>query len=136
VKYKISLFKDFLIYHISITNNLYFTHILMFIAKNIFVYLLSMLALCLLIILFNYLGMNQTLNLIISSALFGIFITWYYKGSGLCIALFSFFYWAMFVISQSLEVIWMLSISVIVYLVMTQIVPKLKHIHIGIASNS
>lgn len=35
----------------------------MFIAKNIFVYLLSMLALCLLIILFNYLGMNQTLNL-------------------------------------------------------------------------
>lgn len=45
-------------------------------------------------------------------------------------------YWAMFVISQSLEVIWMLSISVIVYLVMTQIVPKLKHIHIGIASNS
>ncbi|OOT92485.1 hypothetical protein BTG96_13160 [Acinetobacter baumannii] len=49
----------------------------MFIAKNIFVYLLSMLALCLLIILFNYLGMNQTLNLIISSALFGIFITWY-----------------------------------------------------------
>ncbi len=73
----------------------------MFIAKNIFVYLLSMLALCLLIILFNYLGMNQTLNLIISSALFGIFITWYYKGSGLCIALFSFFYWAMFVISQS-----------------------------------
>ncbi|EPO8298968.1 TPA: hypothetical protein ACSIZ8_001706, partial [Acinetobacter baumannii] len=61
---------------------------------------------------------------------------WYYKGSGLCIALFSFFYWAMFVISQSLEVIWMLSISVIVYLVMTQIVPKLKHIHIGIASNS
>ncbi|SSR75247.1 Uncharacterised protein [Acinetobacter baumannii] len=45
----------------------------MFIAKNIFVYLLSMLALCLLIILFNYLGMNQTLNLIISSALFGIF---------------------------------------------------------------
>ena len=28
-----------------------------------------MLALCLLIILFNYLGMNQTLNLIISSAL-------------------------------------------------------------------
>ncbi|EXC36947.1 putative membrane protein, partial [Acinetobacter baumannii 99063] len=55
-----------------------------------------MLALCLLIILFNYLGMNQTLNLIISSALFGIFITWYYKGSGLCIALFSFFYWAMF----------------------------------------
>ncbi|MDC5220950.1 hypothetical protein NRA24_02250 [Acinetobacter baumannii] len=108
----------------------------MFIAKNIFVYLLSMLALCLLIILFNYPGMNQTLNLIISSALFGIFITWYYKGSGLCIALFSFFYWAMFVISQSLEVIWMLSISVIVYLVMTQIVPKLKHIHIGIASNS
>ncbi|EPW3807524.1 hypothetical protein ACWKNP_003124 [Acinetobacter baumannii] len=86
--------------------------------------------------LFNYLGMNQTLNLIISSALFGIFITWYYKGSGLCIALFSFFYWAMFVISQSLEVIWMLSISVIVYLVMTQIVPELKHIHIGIASNS
>ncbi|MFX4702296.1 hypothetical protein ABTA94_03915, partial [Acinetobacter baumannii] len=65
-----------------------------------------------------------------------IFITWYYKGSGLCIALFSFFYWAMFVISQSLEVIWMLSISVIVYLVMTQIVPELKHIHIGIASNS
>ncbi|OOU00715.1 hypothetical protein BTG96_00640, partial [Acinetobacter baumannii] len=62
--------------------------------------------------------------------------TWYYKGSGLCIALFSFFYWAMFVISQSLEVIWMLSISVIVYLVMTQIVPELKHIHIGIASNS
>ncbi|MFW2712480.1 hypothetical protein ACN6Q1_18120, partial [Acinetobacter baumannii] len=59
-----------------------------------------------------------------------------YKGSGLCIALFSFFYWAMFVISQSLEVIWMLSISVIVYLVMTQIVPELKHIHIGIASNS
>ncbi|KCY15404.1 putative membrane protein [Acinetobacter baumannii 21072] len=42
----------------------------------------------------------------------------------------------MFVISQSLEVIWMLSISVIVYLVMTQIVPKLKHIHIGFASNS
>ena len=70
---------------------------------------------------FNYLGMNQTLNLIISSALFGIFITWYYKGSGLCIALLAF-YWAMFVISQSLEVIWMLSISVIVYLVMTQIV--------------
>ncbi|MBV6597879.1 hypothetical protein JL991_19855, partial [Acinetobacter baumannii] len=58
-----------------------------------------------------------------------------YKGSGLCIALFSFFYWAMFVISHSLEVIWMLSISVIVYLVMTQIVPKLKHILIGIPSN-
>lgn len=104
----------------------------MFIAKNIFVYLLSMLALCLLIILFNYLGMNQTLNLIISSALFGIFITWYYKGSGLCIALFSFFYWAMFVISQSLEVIWMLASSVIVYLVMTKILPKLKTIHIGV----
>ncbi|NUF54077.1 hypothetical protein HUN16_17205, partial [Acinetobacter seifertii] len=60
----------------------------------------------------------------------------YYKGSGLCIALFSFFYWAMFVISQSLEVIWMLATSVIVYLVMTKLVPKLKNIHIGIASNS
>ena len=79
--------------------------------------------------------MNETTNLLISSALFGIFITWYYKGSGLCIALFSF-YWAMFVISQSLEVIWMLSVSLIVYLVMTKIVPKLKHIHIGITSNS
>ncbi len=50
-----------------------------------------MLALCLMIIFFNYLGMNETTNLLISSALFGIFITWYYKGSGLCIALFSFF---------------------------------------------
>lgn len=108
----------------------------MFIAKNIFVYLLSMLALCLMIIFFNYLGMNEKTNLLISSALFGIFITWYYKGSGLCIALFSFFYWAMFVISQSLEVIWMLSVSLIVYLVMTKIVPKRKHIHIGITSNS
>ena len=108
----------------------------MFIAKNIFVYLLSMLALCLMIILFNYLGMNETLNLLISSALFGIFITWYYKGSGLCIALFSFFYWAMFVISQSLEVIWMLATSVIVYLVMTKLVLKLKNIHIGVTSNS
>ncbi|EKU52003.1 hypothetical protein J809_0920 [Acinetobacter sp. 25977_6] len=39
-------------------------------------------------------------------------------------------------ISQSLEVIWMLSVSLIVYLVMTKIVPKLKHIHIGITSNS
>lgn len=76
----------------------------MFIAKNIFVYLLSMLALCLLIIFFNYIGMNETINLLLSSALFGIFITWYFKGSGLCLALFSFFYWAMFVISQSLEV--------------------------------
>ncbi|PIL72161.1 hypothetical protein B4O95_12660 [Acinetobacter baumannii] len=55
----------------------------MFIAKNIFVYLLSMLALCLLIILFNYLGMNQTLNLIISSALFGIFITHLIARTGL-----------------------------------------------------
>ena len=107
----------------------------MFIAKNIFVYLLSMLALCLLIILFNYLGMNETTNLVLSSALFGIFITWYYKGSGICLALFSFFYWAMFVISQSLEVIWMFSISVIVYLVMTKIIPKLKYIQIGITSN-
>jgi len=107
----------------------------MFIAKSIFIYLLSMLALCLLIILFNYLGMNETFNLVLSSALFGIFITWYYKGSGLCLALFSFFYWAMFVISQSLEVIWMFSISIIVYLVMTQITPKLKDIHIGITSN-
>ncbi|MBM7140501.1 MULTISPECIES: hypothetical protein [Acinetobacter] len=107
----------------------------MFIAKNIFVYLLSMLALCLLIILFNYLGMNETTNLVLSSALFGIFITWYYKGSGLCLALFSFFYWAMFVISQSLEVIWMFSISVIVYLIMTKIIPKLKYIQIGITSN-
>ncbi len=44
----------------------------MFIAKNIFVYLLSMLALCLMIIFFNYLGMNETTNLLISSALFGI----------------------------------------------------------------
>lgn len=105
----------------------------MFIAKNIFVYLLSMLALCLLIILFNHLGMNETTNLFISSALFGIFITWYYKGSGLCLALFSFFYWAMFVISQSLEVIWMFSTSVIVYLVMTKIIPKFKTIHISMA---
>ncbi len=63
----------------------------MFIAKNIFVYLLSMLALCLLIIFFNYIGINETINLLLSSALFGIFITWYFKGSGLCLALFSFF---------------------------------------------
>lgn len=102
----------------------------MFIAKNIFVYLLSMLALCLLIIFFNYLGMNETTNLLLSSALFGIFITWYFKGSGLCLALFSFFYWAMFVISQSLEVISMLASSIIVYLVMTKIIPKLKTLHI------
>ncbi|MHC3124993.1 hypothetical protein [Acinetobacter sp. GN11] len=104
----------------------------MFIAKNIFVYLLSMLALCLLIIFFNYLGMNETTNLLLSSALFGIFITRYFKGSGLCLALFSFFYWAMFVISQSLEVIWMLASSIIVYLVMTRMIPKLKTIHIGV----
>jgi hypothetical protein len=80
-----------------------------------------MLALCLLIILFNYIGMNETINLLLSSALFGIFITWYFKGSGLCLALFGFFYWAMFIISQSLEVIWMLATTVIVYLVMTRI---------------
>ncbi len=76
--------------------------------------------------------MNETTNLLLSSAIFGIFITWYYKGSGLCLALFSFFYWAMFVISQSLDVIWMLASSVIVYLVMTKMIPKFKTIHIGV----
>lgn len=38
----------------------------------------------------------------------------------------------MFVISQSLEVIWMLASSVIVYLVMTKMIPKFKAIHIGV----
>ncbi|AQZ83843.1 hypothetical protein BUM88_12825 [Acinetobacter calcoaceticus] len=38
----------------------------------------------------------------------------------------------MFVISQSLEVIWMLASSILVYLVMTKIIPKLKTIHIAV----
>lgn len=102
----------------------------MFIAKNIFVFLLSILILCLLIIFFNYLGFNETVNLLLSSTLFGLFITWYFKGTELCLALFSFFYCAMLIISQSLEVILMFITSVSVYLLMTKVWPRLKSVNL------
>ncbi|MCU4367020.1 hypothetical protein [Acinetobacter courvalinii] len=106
----------------------------MFIAKNIFVFLLSMLALCLVIIFFNYLGFNETVNLILSSSLFGMFITWYFKGMELCLALFSFFYCAMLIISQSMEVILMFGTSISVYLFMSKLLPKLKNLNFKLGS--
>lgn len=102
----------------------------MFIAKNIFVFLLSILALCLFIIFFNYLGFNETVNLILSSTLFGMFITWYFKGTELCLALFSFFYCAMLIISQNLQVILMFMTSIAVYLLIAKVFPKLKTVNI------
>lgn len=100
----------------------------MFITKNIFVFLLSMIALCLLIILFNFLAMNDTVNLVLSSIIFGTFITFYFKELKLCMILFSLFFFAMLLLSQSLDVILMFLSAVAAYFFITTTWPKLKNI--------
>lgn len=100
----------------------------MFTAKNIFVFLLSILSLCLLLIFFNFLGLNETLNLTISASIFGLFITWYFKGNEFCLILFAFFYASMLIISQSLDVIWMFMTSSAMYLLTIKVIPRLSNI--------
>lgn len=101
---------------------------MMFITKNIFVFLLSIITLCLLIIFFNYIGISEILNLIISSIIFSTFISLYFKEIKLCLCLFGLFFSAMLCISLSLDVIFMFLISVTVYFVIHTVRPKIKNI--------
>ncbi|WP_151980323.1 hypothetical protein [Acinetobacter guerrae] len=102
----------------------------MFIIKNIFVFLLSIVFLCLLIIFFNYLGFIKIINLIVSSVIFGAFITLYFKEIKLCLTLLSLFFGAMLCISQSMDVVLMFLVTLLVYFLTTTIMPKLKNIQI------
>lgn len=104
----------------------------MFIIKNIFVFLLSIVCLCLMLIVFNYLGFMKIINIVVSSVIFGTFITLYFKEIKLCMTLFALFFGAMLCISQTMEVVLMFLITLLVYFTITTMMPKLKNIQIKI----
>ncbi|WP_227610903.1 MULTISPECIES: hypothetical protein [unclassified Acinetobacter] len=105
----------------------------MFIIKNIFIFLLSIVFLCLLIIFLNYLGFIKILNLVVSAIIFGTFITLYFKELKLCLSLLSLFFGAMLCISQTMEVVLMFLVTLLVYFLITTMMPKLKNMQIKIS---
>ena len=103
---------------------------MMFIVKNIFVFLASIIALCLIVVILKNIGMNDILNISISSFVFGIFITLYFKEIKICIPVFFLFYTSLFFLSMSVEVILMLLISLLIFFIIKMMMPKLKKVNI------
>lgn len=102
----------------------------MLILKNAFVFVASVLAISLLIIIFDRLGMNKYFNLFISALLYGVLISLYFQKVFLSLSFFFGFYTILFMISYSLEVIAMLLISCTALCVIKMVMPKLKDIDI------
>lgn len=100
----------------------------MFVLKNIFVFLVSIITLCLLIIFLNYIGVNNLNNIIISSAAFGIFTTLYFKDIKICLSLFSLLFLPLFFIAPNLEISLMFMVSLFSYFIINMTLPKLKDV--------
>jgi len=98
----------------------------MLILKNSFIFMVSVFAILLLIIIFDKIGMNKSLNLVVSAFIYGSFITVYFQKVFLSLSLFLVFYTLLFMISYSLEVIVMLLISCSALFLIEFVMPKLK----------
>lgn len=103
---------------------------MMLIVKNIFVFLASIIALCLIVVILKNIGINDILNISISSFLFGLFITLYFKEMNICVPAFLIFYGFLFFLSMSVEVVLMLLISLLTFFIIKMMMPKLKRVNI------
>ena len=87
----------------------------MFILKNMLVFLLSLVSLCLVLIVFNHFGVNKIVNILITSLMFGGFITLYFKNLKHCLFLFAIFYGSLLLMIPSMEVVIMLTTSLFTF---------------------
>ncbi|WP_130802609.1 hypothetical protein [Acinetobacter ihumii] len=87
----------------------------MFSLKNIFVFLLSLVSLCLSLIVLNHFGINKIANILITSLIFGGFITLYFKDLKYCLFLFFIFYGSLLLMIPSMEVVIMLTTSLFTF---------------------
>jgi len=103
----------------------------MLVIKNTFVFLGSILAICLLIITFDKIGMNRHFNILFSAFLYGVFITTYFKTIGLSLICIFLFYGFLLLLTESFEVFEMFSISCLALCLIKMIMPKLKYKDLG-----
>ncbi len=99
----------------------------MLILKNFFIFIISVLIICLIIIIFDKLGIHKKFNVFFSAMLYGLIMTLYLKKVFLSLLFFFGFYSLLFIISYSIEVIGMLLISCSVLFLIKIVMPKLKN---------
>lgn len=99
--------------------------------KNFIIFIVSVLAIFLVIIILDKLGMNKKINVFFSAALYGLFVTIYLKKIFLSLLFFFGFYSLLFMLSYSIEVIGMLFISCSVLFLIKIVMPKLKESEIN-----
>lgn len=102
----------------------------MLILKNLFIFVVSIFAISLLIIIFDRLGVNKYVNLFTAALIYGAFITIYFQKIFLSLSFFFGFYTLLFMISYSIDVLIMLFISCAVLFSIKFVMPKLKNAEI------
>lgn len=107
----------------------------MFSPKNIFVFLISLPSICLFIIMLNKLGIHNTLNLALSAALYGIFVTLYFKSTQVCFIIFGLFYSMLLSLSFTLDVFMMGFVSTLTLIIIKLFMPYLATVKLRHESN-
>ncbi len=96
------------------------------IIKNFFIFAVSVIVISVLIILFDKIGMNKNFNLLFSSVLYSVFITLYFKHIAISLVCVFAYYSLLFLLTDSLEVFWMLLTSLLTCILIEFVMPKLK----------
>ena len=98
----------------------------MLILKNICIFIMSILLLCLFVIILNKVGIRPLINLSVCSLIYGFFAAYYFKSATLFIPLLIVFYGSLLSISLDLKVLLMFFLSLSIYFLMKISMPPLK----------
>ncbi len=101
----------------------------MYILKDVLVFSISAIALCLFIIFFNHIGIPPIFNLCLSAFIYGVFCAYCFHNTKFILSLLSIFYISILFMSLDSKVILMFLITLISYLNIKPIINYLLKIY-------